>query len=210
MRNKHFTAIALIALFLTAALCSFGAAAETQTKIFTLQPSGDTLNIKESPLESMFWETPLLGAGQSRDGGEIRIVNNSSKTVSFRLKSVELPYDDAAMLNYLNHMILTIKDGNTVVYNGSYAHVNDQEGGLKLEVKQLQPGKDHSWTVSIHCPYTFSGKPVVAKQSIRFLFESHTEETVMRNTSNLWIWVVMGVAVALVVVVMVISAVRKK
>ena len=93
-------AAALMALLLPA---SFAVSAETAQaqRIYTVVSQGNSGQIFKEPQESTFWESPVLRAGEAREDGILRFVNEDKAAVDVWIRAVELPYDDEEALAYL-------------------------------------------------------------------------------------------------------------
>ena len=90
-------AAALMALLLPA---SFAVSAETAQaqRIYTVVSQGNSGQIFKEPQESTFWESPVLRAGEAREDGILRFVNEDKAAVDVWIRAVELPYDDEEAL----------------------------------------------------------------------------------------------------------------
>ena len=106
--------------------------------------------------QAAFWEYPLLSAGQSRRAGTLRLVNASDKTVNFRLSSFGLPYGNVEALTYLNALHITVSEGDTVLYDGSYSRIADPDG-LQIVMENWQPGSERVLTIALRCGFDYTG-----------------------------------------------------
>lgn len=108
--------------------------------------------------EPAAWEQPTLQAGEAlRTAGTLTLANETSAAHTVTLDCVELPYGNTQALTYLDHLHLTLREGNTVLYSGTYSRINDTTGGLTLS-RTLQPGESAEYTVDLRCDYTFAGQ----------------------------------------------------
>ena len=133
--------------------------------------------IAENPAQAAFWEYPILPAGQTKlTQGTLTIKNNTGRDATVRLEEVELPYDDPDALDYLAALTITIRDGDAVLYNGPYSAIND--GGLQLTVP-VASGQMKSYTISLHCAFSYEGDPAAAAKPLFWAFSATS--TVVEN-----------------------------
>ena len=116
--------------------------------------------------EPAVWEYPLLEGGTARRAGTLRLVNNSDKTVDFRLSGIQLPYGDEEALTYLNSLLITVKEGDAVLYDGSFSHIADADGGLTIAMEGWKPGEERVLTISMRCLFTYTGDPLEVSKPI--------------------------------------------
>lgn len=144
---------------LAGALAVFGgavaqAASSGTARTFTL---GEDRSLSADTDTPTFWEFPQLQAGETRTGGQLILHNDSDGTETIALRRVELPYDDPQALAYLDALQLTVQSGDTVVYQDTYAHVMDEEGGLQLAAFDLAAGGSETYTISLSCDFGYTG-----------------------------------------------------
>ena len=151
-------AAALMALLLPA---SFAVSAETAQaqRIYTVVSQGNSGQIFKEPQESTFWESPVLRAGEAREDGILRFVNEDKAAVDVWIRAVELPYDDEEALAYLSALRLRITDGETVLYDGPYTRAAD-EGGIRLRQDALARDSQKEYRVALYCDFAYTGEPV--------------------------------------------------
>lgn len=152
-------AAALMALLLPA---SFAVSAETAQaqRIYTVVSQGNSGQIFKEPQESTFWESPVLRAGEAREDGILRFVNEDKAAVDVWIRAVELPYDDEEALAYLSALRLRITDGETVLYDGPYTRAAD-EGGIRLrqDAWPEAPRRNTGWRCTAISPIPASRFP---------------------------------------------------
>ena len=147
--------------------------------LFCAIPAGasDLPSETENPAQAAFWEYPILPAGQTKlTQGTLTIKNNTGRDATVRLEEVELPYDDPDALDYLAALTITIRDGDAVLYNGPYSAIND--GGLQLTVP-VASGQMKSYTISLHCAFSYEGDPAAAAKPLFWAFSATS--TVVEN-----------------------------
>jgi len=231
MRLKPVAALALSVLLMLG-LCMTAAAEpseelsvqDTLTKTYALHISPVQGFIDASPRTPAYWEYPQLKAGEDYTEGSLIIRNDSEHTTSLQLTSVALPYGNAAALEYLDHLMLTIREGDKVLYHNTYAHINDPEGGFSLSLPEMAPGEEHIYTIDLRCLYSYRGDPAAASTVLNWNFEAKLlrSETAKRPEGQWPEWVtvaliaggitlgVMVLTVLIFVLVWVISFRKKK
>lgn len=167
---------------------------DTLTKTYSLHISTVQGFIDASPRTPAYWEYPQLKAGENYTEGTLIIRNDSEHTTSLQLTSVSLPYGDAAKLKYLDHLMLTIREGDQVLYNNTYAHINDAEGGFKLSLPEMAPGEEHLYTIGLRCLYSYNGDAMADAAMLNWNFEAKLlrSEVVEKDENAMPEWV--GVA----------------
>jgi hypothetical protein len=162
------TALAVSALTAISAGAENSADAKSYTLSETPQQSGV---ITEEPAEPAFWELPQVPAGQVlHREGTLTLKNTTGLTADMKLDTVSLPYDNPEALEYLNHLIITVKDGDTVLYEGPYSRIND-EGGLRISLS-LESGAVKTYTIGLRCDFSYTGDLTSASQYIAWMFSA--------------------------------------
>ena len=162
----------LLVLLLVIPLPASAAAGNTQTVELAQQGNVLTLSAQNSPA---FWEYPTLSAGESYTAkGVLTLVNNTQITRTLSLDHVALPYDNPESLRYLNHLILCVTEGDTVLYKGPYSRVNNSNG-LSLH-RELAAGQSTVLSVSLHCDYTYEGAGLGDNELLDWQFYTFTEK----------------------------------
>ena len=140
-------------------------------KVYRIIERGDRGAIVQEPETPAFWEYPELPAGQRRTGS-FSIVNGGTRTVSVKLRMVELPYDDPAALAYLAalHLRVVSSDGRAL-YDGPYTGVNDTDG-LAVVLPAMAPGDRSDYTVEIRCAFDYPGDPAEVTSRLTWLFQA--------------------------------------
>jgi len=108
---------------------------------------GELNPIEQQPDEGVFWELPSLLPGQRKDG-RLRIHNTCEVGLEVEMQPVLLPYDDETAMLYLMSLRTIIKEGDTVLYDGAYARIND-DNGLKIKIDKLPAGESREYSISI-------------------------------------------------------------
>ena len=186
------------------------------SKEYVLSVVGTRGSIKVTPNTSAFWEYPLLRAGEDYVEGTMTIRNSSAYTVSMALDEITLPYGDRAKLTYLDHLQLTVKEGDTVLYDNTYAHVNDEVGGLEIAYNEMAPGEEHVYTIKLRCRYDYAGNPNLDVSQVSWLFGASTQTTSysIREPEGLPEWakltvVIFAVMLAVLIVIAIVRAIVK-
>lgn len=117
-----------------------------------------------------FWEAPALTGGETRTGGSLTLENAADQAVTLTLTELDLPYDKAEQMTYLDQLRLQIRDGDKALYDGAYSHL--VSGDKPVLQVSLEPGASKTYAITLSCPFTYTGTlkegPVVA-----WTFDSH-------------------------------------
>lgn len=147
----------LLALLLLTALPVF--AADRQTVTLSENADGKALTVTSEDGRAAAWEIPALKAGERLlESGTITLTNLTEEDARIALDYVELPFDNANALIYLNHLSITVREGDEVLYDGPYSRINDA-GGLAFEYT-LAPEQSVTLTVDLrrdYAPITVTG-----------------------------------------------------
>ncbi|MCL2488967.1 MAG: hypothetical protein FWE80_09820 [Oscillospiraceae bacterium] len=127
--KKYIKRIAAVSLILCLAAGGFsGRCDEPVDEVYySLDEEEHTLIMQRETEDSGFWEVPSLSAGQSRLNGKIVLENQTDRTVSFVLNTVDLPYDDEEAMEYLNYVRVVLLRGDQLLYSGPYIRLVDPE-----------------------------------------------------------------------------------
>ena len=185
---------------------------DTLTKTYTLNITQTRGSIEAQPMSPAFWEYPVLRAGEQYVEGTMILRNDSEYTASMQLTDITLPYGDAAKLAYLDHLQLTVSEGEQVIYDDTYAHVNDEEGGLKIAHEAMTPGEEHIYTIRMYCHYDYAGDPYADVAQVAWLFGASTQTTTYEESQGLPDWltitlIIFAVMIAALIVIMIVRAV---
>lgn len=192
---------------------------DTLTKTYVLNITETRGSIEAQPMSPAFWEYPVLRAGEQYAEGTMILRNNSQYTASMELTDITLPYGDTAKLAYLDHLQLTVTEGDQVIYDNTYAHINDEEGGLKIAHEAMTPGEEHIYTIRMRCRYDYAGDPYADVAQVAWLFGASTQTTTYEESQGLPQWamltviifaVLIAVLIGMAVVRTVISAKKRK
>lgn len=216
MKLKRFTAMLLCVLLLGALPVAVSAEStdsmQTVSKAYTLRIDETHGAIETVPSTPAFWEYPILRAGEEYTEGTLVLCNGSEYAVSMELSEVMLPYGDAAKLSYLDHLQLTVSEGDTVIYDDTYAHVNDAEGGLKIAFGAMAPGEEHIYTIKLRCHYDYAGDPYADASQVAWMFIASTQTMTYEESQGLPLWalivvIVFAVMIAVILLIMIIRAI---
>ena len=219
MKLTRLIAVALCALVLAAlpltAYAEQPESMQTLSKTYSLHMSETYGFISETPETPSFWEYPILRAGEDYTEGTLTVRNDSNNIASMWLEEITLPYGNEAKLSYLDHLELTVSEGDKVLYDGTYAHINDEEGGLSISYDSMAPGEEHVYTIKMRCRYSYAGDPTADVSQLSWGFKASTQKTIYEEPEGLpgWVWIVvitLGVMVALLAIVMIVRAMMTK
>lgn len=154
---------------------SAGAEEPADAKSYTLSETPQQNGIiKEEPADPAFWELPQVPAGQVlHREGTLTLKNTTGLTADMKLDTVSLPYDNPEALEYLNHLTITVKDGDHVLYEGPYSRIND-EGGLRIALS-LESGAVKTYTIGLRCDFAYTGNLAEASQYIDWMFSASAQ-----------------------------------
>lgn len=128
-------------------------AAEHQSVTLSQNEEGKQLLVSTENNRAAVWEIPNLKAGERLiEPGTLTLRNLTDEDANIALEYVALPYGDSNALIYLNHLNITVKEGDTVLYDGPYTRIND-ENGLTLDYT-LAPNQAVVLTVDLRRDYT--------------------------------------------------------
>ena len=120
-----------------------------------IQSSADKLDIVIQN-EPTVWESPSVQAGDTTiDSSMFALTNYTETTQTLTLRTVVFPYENEAALVYLNHLHITVQDGEKVLYDGVYSRINDKNG-LSLSVT-LEPNEEYILFIDLYCDYAYTG-----------------------------------------------------
>lgn len=124
-----------------------------------------------SKMPTTFWEVPDLRPGETTvASGELVVINTTDSVQNITFQSVELPYDDPAALEYLNHLTLTLKKGDAILYEGPYSAIN---GTNRPDVAvSLNIGESVSYTIDLYCDFTYTGTDYVGDAILDWKFST--------------------------------------
>ena len=216
MNVKRFVTALLCLLMLTALPMAASAQLpenmNTLAKTYTLNITETRGSIEAQPMSPAFWEYPVLRAGEQYVEGTMTLRNNSEYTAAMELTEITLPYGDAAKLAYLDHLQLIVSEGEQVIYDNTYAHVNDEEGGLTIALDAMEPGEEHIYTIRMYCHYDYAGDPYADVSQVAWLFGASTKTTTYEESQGLPDWlmitlIIFAVMIAVLIAIMVVRAV---
>ncbi len=219
MKRYALTAWLLCVLMLLAAPMSVCAeqpeSMETLSKTYTINFSETQGSIDADPAVPAFWEYPIFRNGESYTEGTLVLTNNSQYPVTMELNEVVLPYGDSAKLAYLDNLDLVVKEGNKVIFDDTYAHVNDPEDGLRIKINNMSPGEKRIYTIKLNCHFDYEGDPNADVSQLTWAFGASTQTTTYNQPNGLPLWltivlIVLGAAIVAVGVIMVLRMIKDK
>ncbi len=162
-----------LVLVLALLLCVSVTAQTNTSQTIALTEQGDTV-ILSAQNPPAFWELPALKAGESyAEKGTLTLVNHTQTTRTISLDTVKLPYENETSLRYLNHLILRVTEGETVLFDGPYSTINDTNG-LLLN-RELAAGQSSVLTISLYCDYTCPDEGLAEGEWLDWQFYTFTE-----------------------------------
>jgi hypothetical protein len=127
-------------------------------KIYIVKQENGQGTMLEQPNRRMFWEYPLLSAGQTRTG-KMYIKNETEQKLDFSLSMINLPYDNEQALLYITNLKIEVTSSNgELLYQGSYSNIVDRDG-MNIEFPPLEPGNTEEFTITMSCPFNYTGNP---------------------------------------------------
>ncbi len=204
--------LVLTALLSTAVYAEQATSMDTLSKQYVLRMSETHGTIEAKPETPAFWEYPILHAGEEYTEGTFVIRNESNRNASMELNEVTLPYGDTAKLNYLNHLELTVKEGDDVLFDDLYVHVNDPEGGLKIVLEDMAPGEEHTYTVKLRCHFDYKGNASEDASQLTWLFSASSQAVTYEGQEGLPDWamntlIIFAVMIVLLIIIMIVRAI---
>ena len=198
---KRVIAVLLAALILcTAAVVPACAEAQdNETTIVIARKDGKT-ELTPSQTESCFWEYPTLTAGQHRSDGVLWLDNRTGKNTTVTITDFHLPTDNAAAMEYLKALHLTVTADGKTMYDGAY----DQAGSLSVAV-DVPKGEKKSVQFELGCDFTYTGESTLGGDVI---YGAYTVEYRGLDLFSSWIFYTVA-GVLLVVVIAIVITVKK-
>lgn len=147
---KRFIVLIAIHLFL-----ALPVDATSATQTVTLSQLGNSLMLNVSN-EVTMWESPTLRPGEEyKEAGKLVIENKTDAPQTIELDHVALPFDNDTALSYLNHLYITVREGDTVKYHGTYSRINDEDG---IVLSYTMPARSKvELSIDLRCEYSFDG-----------------------------------------------------
>ncbi len=181
-------------------------------KTYSLHMSDTQGTIEQTPNTPACWENPVLRPGEDLQAGTMTVKNESAVSATMKLSPIPLPYGDEAKLAYLDSIWVTISEGDEVLYQNTYAHINDEDGGFTLRYPEMAPGEEHVYTVKMRRVYASVGDPYTDDLSsvTPWSFTAQRQTVVMDVDQSIpsWLIVVLGVAVAAMLVMALVTLIR--
>lgn len=205
--KRAFTFLLTVLLLVTVTM---PVSAEDLRKTYTLQMSETHGYIETTPRTAAFWEYPVMRAGEDHVEGTMTVKNASAYTANMEMAAVSLPYGDEQRMAYLDELMLTVKEGDTVLFDNSYSHINDPEGGLHLKYENMAPGEEHTYTIKLYCRYTYAGDAAEDAVSMLWNFSARTTTTTYEGPQGLpqWVQILLIGLAATIILLLVITIIR--
>ena len=163
--KRFFSALlVLVALF----SLSVSAAPAADQRIELREKDGYITAVATLP--TTYWESPTLKAGETvLIPGTLTISNTTNSTRSIFLQSVSFPYSNKAVLEYLNHLTLTVESEGNVIYHAPYSHINDPAVSDVFKTV-LEPDASITYTIYLSCDYGYIGDEYCANSILEWQF----------------------------------------
>lgn len=127
-------------------------------KIYLITKQDGQGIVMEKPERRVFWEYPLLSAGQTRTG-TLYIKNETQNRLDFSKSAINLPYDDQQALQYIaNLKIAVLSSSGEPLYQGSYGSIAESFGN-SFKFPPLDPGETGEFTITLSCPFNYTSTP---------------------------------------------------
>lgn len=199
MKRAIAVLLAALILCLTAVVPACAEASDNETTIVITRKDGKT-ELTPSQTESCFWEYPTLTAGQHRSDGVLWLDNRTGKNTTVTITDFHLPTDNAAAMEYLKALHLTVTADGKTVYDGAY----DQAGSLSVAV-DVPKGEKKSVQFELGCDFTYTGESTLGGDVI---YGAYTVEYRGLDLFSSWIFYTVA-GVLLVVVIAIVITVKK-
>lgn len=215
-------------LLITMLVCVFLLSSLSVAAITIQEDTGDTNNISNSSQifkitalsngtvafssknPPVIWERPALLAGEYMERPSSLILHNATgKTQTVVLESVELPYNNEDALRYLNHLTITVTNGNEVLYKGPYSRINEKESNFSIKT-ELPTNSQIVYNIHLSCDYRYKGTGFGESDQIlwKFRTEASTQDSVdnVEDNSSFANPVILQVALAIVLTIFLAAA----
>ena len=194
---RLFSLLCVCALWLTA--LTLPASAEAARRELTLSLEvREEASLSRDGTTPAFWEWPALTPGQSLTGGTLTLRNTTAYTVQFALDRVVLPYDDTAVLDYLNAVTLTLSRDGEVLFSDRFVRLAD----FSCDLGTFKTDESVTLTVDMSCAFAYTGTQTAVHPPVEWRFSAKTagtNEPVVPEISRPLLAVGLGCGAALLV-----------
>ncbi|MBQ6830780.1 MAG: hypothetical protein IJO59_06645 [Clostridia bacterium] len=151
-------------------------AAPAADQVIKLTATNDVLSFVATE-PTTFWESPTLRNGETAvTTGTLTLVNDTDITRDIYFDCVKFPYQDEHALAYLNHLFITVNEGETVLYDGAYSCINNENVKPKLGAV-LAPHASCSYTITLRCDYTYVEAEEPDREILEWIFGVQAQPT---------------------------------
>ncbi len=151
-------------------------AAPAADQVIKLTATNDVLSFVATE-PTTFWESPTLRNGETAvTTGTLTLVNDTDITRDIYFDYVKFPYQDEHALAYLNHLFITVNEGETVLYDGAYSCINNENVKPKLGAV-LAPHASCSYTITLRCDYTYVEAEELDREILEWIFSVQAQPT---------------------------------
>ena len=161
-----------------------GATVADYKKTFILTLKNGAGVVIEEPQMRMFWEYPMLPAGQTREGS-ITIRNDTGSILRLSLSGIVLPEDNKPAMDYLSDLKINVSDsGGKTLYHGSYSDISGGKG-LDFSLISIEPGKAAEYRITMSCAFNYTGVPSADTAPVKWniIAEEQLKPEEIRNNS---------------------------
>ncbi len=210
---RFLLCLLLCVLFLGALPLSAAPDADSENELIITMEDGEILLTSDREAAT-FWEEPQLRAGETRLAGRLIISNDTGEDIAVALARIELPYHDAAAMEYLNALRLTVLgDSEQPLFDDTYVKAAESGTGLQIIIPELAAGDSRIFTIALSCSYGYTGTALNTSVPWQFLAASSAGVTTDK-TDLPWVLTVVviagGVVVASALLAVVMSLLDKR
>lgn len=142
-------------------------------KVYIITEQDEQGVVLQQPERRVFWEYPLLSAGQTRTG-KLYIKNVTGNRLDFSPSSINLPYGDKQALIYISKLRIKIEAAGELLYQGSYGNIAGRSG-TNFTFPPLDPGETGEYTITLSCPFNFEGNPANETEAVEWKITAETD-----------------------------------
>ena len=173
-------------------------------KTYTITQKDGVGAVLEQPKQRMFWEYPLLTAGQTFKGS-LLIKNDTDQILDLSPSSVVLPYENEKALTYLAALHVTVTKANdSKLYDGSYIDIIGKDG-MRLVFPSLNPGDTRKLNISLSCRFDYTGTPKDETAAVQWNIVAKTETSGRNSDSRPVIMIICLAIIACTVIALLVT-----
>ncbi|HBT63258.1 MAG TPA: hypothetical protein DEB10_01170 [Ruminococcaceae bacterium] len=173
-------------------------------KTYTITQKDGVGAVLEQPKQRMFWEYPLLTAGQTFKGS-LLIKNDTDQILDLSPSSVVLPYENEKALTYLAALHVTVTKANgSKLYDGSYIDIIGKDG-MRLVFPSLNPGDTRKLNITLSCRFDYTGTPKDETAAVQWNIVAKTETSGRNSDSRPVIMIICLAIIACTVIALLVT-----